>query len=74
MITIDEAHCVSQWGHDFRPGYLKIEEFIKTSYRPIIAAFTATATDDVREDIIRILKLNNPYVKVTGFNRENLYF
>ena len=75
MITIDEAHCVSQWGHDFRPGYLKIEEFIKKlSYRPIIAAFTATATDDVREDIIRILKLNNPYVKVTGFNRENLYF
>ncbi len=75
LITVDEAHCVSQWGHDFRPGYLKIAEFVqKLSYRPVIASFTATATDDVRRDIVKILKLDNPFVRVTGFNRENLYF
>ncbi len=75
LITVDEAHCVSQWGHDFRPGYLKISNFIGSlPHRPPVAAFTATATDDVRRDIIRILRLNNPYVTVTGFNRENLYF
>lgn len=75
MITIDEAHCVSQWGHDFRPSYLKIIDFIfKLNYRPIISAFTATATDKVKKDISRILKLNNPYTITTGFDRENLYF
>lgn len=75
MVTVDEAHCVSQWGQNFRPSYLKINEFIdKLSKRPIIAAFTATATKEVKEDIINILELNNPLVVATGFNRENLYF
>ena len=75
MVSVDEAHCVSQWGQDFRPSYLKIIDFIeKLPRRPIISAFTATATKDVREDIIRILKLNSPAVVTTGFNRGNLYF
>ena len=75
MVTIDEAHCVSQWGQNFRPSYLKISKFIeKLSKRPVIAAFTATATSEVKEDIIKILKLNDPFVMATGFNRENLYF
>jgi ATP-dependent DNA helicase RecQ len=75
MLTVDEAHCVSQWGQDFRPSYLKINEFIeKLPKRPIISAFTATATSEVEEDIIKILKLNEPFVMATGFNRENLYF
>lgn len=74
-ITVDEAHCVSQWGHDFRPSYLKITEFIdKLPKRPVIGAFTATATDEVRSDIVNILNLNNPYVLTTGFDRPNLYF
>lgn len=75
MITVDEAHCVSQWGQDFRPSYLRICEFIeKLPYRPIISAFTATATGDVREDISNMLKLQNPIEIVTGFDRKNLYF
>jgi ATP-dependent DNA helicase RecQ len=75
MVVIDEAHCISQWGHDFRPSYLLISEFIQgLAHRPITAAFTATATDKVKEDIVRILHLENPYVLTTGFNRENLYF
>lgn len=75
MVTVDEAHCVSQWGQDFRPHYLKIVEFIKNlPYRPIISAFTATATIEVRNDILHILGLNNPFVIVTGFDRTNLYF
>lgn len=75
MVTVDEAHCVSQWGQDFRPSYLKIVQFIeKLSYRPIISAFTATATNEVREDISHILHLNNPFVITTGFDRENLFF
>lgn len=75
MLTVDEAHCVSQWGQDFRPSYLKIVEFINTlSYRPVVSAFTATATAEVREDIIKILSLNSPFTLTTGFNRENLYF
>lgn len=75
MIAVDEAHCVSQWGQDFRPSYMKIVEFIeRLRYRPIISAFTATATAEVRDDVISILKLVNPFVVTTGFDRENLYF
>ncbi|MHC1721694.1 MAG: DNA helicase RecQ [Aminipila sp.] len=75
MICIDEAHCISQWGQDFRPSYLKILNFIeKLPEKPIISAFTATATKTVREDIIRILKLENYTLLVTGFDRSNLYF
>ena len=75
MVTVDEAHCVSQWGQDFRPGYLKITEYIKSlSYRPPIGAFTATATEEVRRDIIKLLELKEPKVAVTGFDRKNLYF
>ncbi|MCM1261404.1 MAG: DNA helicase RecQ [Butyrivibrio sp.] len=75
MITVDEAHCISQWGQDFRPSYLKIVEFIKKlAKRPVISAFTATATENVKEDIICVLGLANPDVLVTGFDRKNLYF
>ncbi|MDR0376499.1 MAG: DNA helicase RecQ [Spirochaetaceae bacterium] len=75
MVVIDEAHCISQWGHDFRPSYLHITKFIQQlAVRPVTAAFTATATGKVREDIQRILNLENPFVLTTGFNRENLYF
>jgi ATP-dependent DNA helicase RecQ len=75
MITVDEAHCVSQWGQNFRPSYLKINEFLEQlSQRPVIAALTATATWEVKEDIIKILKLKDPFVMATGFDRENLYF
>lgn len=75
MIAVDEAHCVSQWGQDFRPSYLKISEFISVlPYRPVIGAFTATATKGVKEDISKILKLNNPLSVTTGFDRPNLYF
>lgn len=75
MITVDEAHCVSQWGQDFRPSYLKITEFVsRLSYRPVISAFTATATAEVKADIADILKLNSPFVITTGFDRQNLYF
>lgn len=75
MVAIDEAHCVSQWGQDFRPSYLKIIEFIeKFERRPVIAAFTATATKEVRDDIIDILMLQTPTVISTGFDRKNLYF
>lgn len=75
MVTIDEAHCISQWGQDFRPSYLKIVDFIeRLPNRPIVSAFTATATEEVKTDITCILKLNNPKVVVTGFDRENLYY
>lgn len=75
MITVDEAHCISQWGQDFRPSYTKIVEFVNLlEKRPIISAFTATATEAVREDIICTLGLDNPYTMVTGFDRENLFF
>lgn len=75
LLAVDEAHCVSQWGQDFRPSYLKIPEFVRTlPIRPVIGAFTATATREVREDIIRMLELSDPHVAVTGFDRKNLYF
>ncbi|GAA0064859.1 DNA helicase RecQ [Clostridium sp. CTA-1] len=75
LVAVDEAHCVSQWGHDFRPSYTKISNFIrKLSKRPIVAAFTATATETVRRDILNSLELQNPKVFVTGFDRENLSF
>ena len=75
MIAVDEAHCVSQWGHDFRPSYCNIAPIIsKLNKRPIVACFTATATQLVKDDIINLLKLNNPYCLTTGFDRENLYF
>ena len=75
MVCIDEAHCVSHWGHDFRPSYLHIKNFVESlSKRPVITAFTATATKRVREDIIDLIGLNNPFEVVTGFDRANLYF
>jgi len=75
MLTVDEAHCISQWGQDFRPSYAKIPEFVEQLRgSPIISAFTATATPIVRDDIIRQLALDNPTVLVAGFNRQNLYF
>ena len=75
MVTIDEAHCVSQWGHDFRPSYREIANVIlNLSKRPIVSAFTATATEIVKEDIINLLHLNSPYTLVTGFDRKNLTF
>ena len=75
LLAVDEAHCVSQWGHDFRPSYAAISSLInKLHERPIIAAFTATATQEVRTDVIKLLKLREPDVYVTGFNRENLSF
>lgn len=75
LVSVDEAHCVSQWGQDFRPSYLKIPEFIeRLSKRPKICAFTATATNQVKEDIISLLKLREPFCKITGFDRKNLKF
>lgn len=75
LVTVDEAHCVSQWGQDFRPGYLKITTYIDSlPNRPVVAAFTATATSEVKEDIIRLLELQNPFTLTTGFDRKNLYF
>ena len=75
MVAIDEAHCVSQWGHDFRPSYCEISKVISSlSKRPIIVSFTATATQVVKDDIIKLLDLKNPFILTTGFDRENLYF
>lgn len=75
MVAVDEAHCVSQWGQDFRPSYLRIPEFLsRLSRRPVVGAFTATATKEVRNDIVSLLGLLNPHVTVTGFDRKNLYF
>lgn len=75
MLSIDEVHCVSQWGQDFRPSYLKIIDFVKQlRRRPVISAFTATATKEVREDVIAILNLHAPFVVMTGFDRKNLFF
>jgi len=77
LVVIDEAHCVSQWGHDFRTGYLQIADFIQKAAaekRPVTAAFTATATVKVRDDIEKLLNLKNPFYVNTGFDRPNLYF
>ncbi len=75
VIAIDEAHCVSQWGHDFRPEYLRIKDFIAGfKQRPTIAAFTATATPEVKDEIVARLHLQNPSVHVRGFDRPNLKF
>ncbi len=75
LLAVDEAHCISQWGQDFRPSYLKIAEFasqLKT--RPVIGAFTATATEQVKNDIAASLRLRTPQILVTGFDRKNLFF
>jgi ATP-dependent DNA helicase RecQ len=75
MLTIDESHCISQWGHDFRPSYRQIAPFIASlPHKPIISAFTATATPSVREDIVHQLQLQDPAVYVSGSDRPNLYF
>ena len=75
LVAVDEAHCVSQWGQDFRPSYLRIPTFIQgLPNRPPVGAFTATATPAVKADIIRLLQLRQPYVAVTGFDRPNLRF
>lgn len=75
MVCVDEAHCVSQWGQDFRPHYLQIREFLKEMpQRPIVSAFTATATTQVKEDILQLLDMKEPYTITTGFDRKNLYF
>ena len=75
MVTVDEAHCISQWGQDFRPSYLKILDFLAAlPARPLVSAFTATATEAVRDDIVRALGLRDPFVLTTGFDRPNLYF
>ena len=75
LIVVDEAHCISQWGHDFRPSYLNIEPAIASlEKRPVVAAFTATATPEVRDDIVLQLGLKSPFTITTGFDRENLFF
>lgn len=75
LLAVDEAHCISQWGHDFRPSYTKISEFVDLlPQRPILAAFTATATEKVKKDIEKQLKLKDFYSVSTGFDRKNLYF
>lgn len=75
LVAVDEAHCVSQWGQDFRPSYLSIAEFVASlPKRPVLAAFTATATERVRRDIVQMLGLERPAFQVTGFDRPNLYY
>lgn len=75
LVVVDEAHCVSQWGHDFRPSYLKIAQYVASlKQKPPVAAFTATATQEVKNDIIRLLELKSPYMLTTGFDRKNLFF
>ena len=75
FLAVDEAHCISQWGQDFRPSYLRIVQFIDSlPRRPVVGAYTATATKQVQQDIRRLLKLDAPIVRITGFDRPNLYF
>ena len=75
FVAVDEAHCVSQWGQDFRPSYLKVLDFLdRLPDRPVLGAYTATATQEVRNDILKILSLRDPMVMVTGFDRKNLFF
>ena len=75
LVAVDEAHCISQWGQDFRPSYMNIPAFVEGLLRrPPVGAFTATATPEIQEDIARLLSLRNPLRITTGFNRENLYF
>ena len=75
MVTIDEAHCISQWGQDFRPSYVGIADFLaQLPKRPVVSAFTATATERVKQDIMGSLRLQNPVTVVTGFDRPNLFF
>ncbi len=75
LVAVDEAHCVSQWGQDFRPSYLRIAGFLaRLSPRPLVGAFTATATGQVKQDIARLLELRDPVTITTGFDRPNLYF
>ena len=75
FIAVDEAHCISQWGHDFRPSYRRIAAFIQNlPQRPLVGAFTATATPEIKSDIIKFLALKEPRVVVTGFDRQNLHY
>lgn len=75
LVAVDEAHCISQWGQDFRPSYLQISDFVqKLKRRPVVGAYTATATETVKDDIIRLLKLREPLCITTGYDRPNLYF
>ena len=75
FLAVDEAHCISQWGQDFRPSYLRIVDFINSlPYRPVVGAYTATATFQVQKDVEKILKLKHPFRAITGFDRPNLFF